>query len=211
MLVSDLSGQSNILYKIKEFGLDSDEHRPAVRQVVSEVKELENRGFQFEGAEASLELLIQRGTTKKSTRRFRLIGFRVIDEKRKEDEPSISEATIMIEGPGGTQEHTAATGNGPVNALDNALRKALLKFYPQIATVKLLDYKVRVLGSGEGTEADVRVLIESGDGEHRWGTVGVSPNVMEASWQALCDSFDYKLYKDAKRKGRRSKLRAASS
>jgi 2-isopropylmalate synthase len=199
VLVSDLSGRSNILYKAQEFGLDVEELKPAVRSVLAEVKELENRGFQFEGAEASFELLMQKGVNGQKARNFRLIGFRVIDEKRKEDEPPLSEATIMIEGPDGVVEHTASQGNGPVNALDHALRKALVKFYPQIAEVQLLDYKVRVLGGGEGTAALVRVLIESGDGHERWGTVGVSPNVIEASWQALCDSFDYKLYRDRKR------------
>jgi 2-isopropylmalate synthase len=180
--------------------------------VLAEVKELENRGFQFEGAEASFELLMQKGLDGQKARSFRLIGFRVIDEKRKEDEPPLSEATIMIEGPDGVVEHTAAQGNGPVNALDHALRKALLKFYPQIAEVQLLDYKVRVLGGGEGTAALVRVLIESGDGHDRWGTVGVSPNVIEASWQALCDSFDYKLYRDRKRqRGKRGPTPAADT
>ncbi len=204
VLVSDLSGRSNILYKAQEFGLDVEELKPAVRSVLAEVKELENRGFQFEGAEASFELLMQKGVNGRKARNFRLIGFRVIDEKRKEDEPPLSEATIQIEGPDGVVEHTAAQGNGPVNALDHALRKALVKFYPQIDEVQLLDYKVRVLGGGEGTAAVVRVLIESGDGHERWGTVGVSPNVIEASWQALCDSFDYKLYKDRKRRGKRA-------
>jgi 2-isopropylmalate synthase len=204
VLVSDLSGQSNILYKAREFGLDAEEMKPSARKVLAEVKERENQGFQFEGAEASLELLMQRGLNGEKVRNFRLIGFRVIDEKRKEDEPPLAEATIMIEGPNGSIEHTAATGNGPVNAVDNALRKALVKFYPEIEEVKLLDYKVRVLGTGEGTEAVVRVLVESGDGEDRWGTVGVSPNVIEASWQALCDSIDYKLYKDRKKRGRRT-------
>lgn len=204
VLVSDLSGRSNILYKAKEFGVDVEKVKPAVKQVLAEVKELENKGFQFEGAEASFELLMQKGLNGK-VRSFRLIGFRVIDEKRKEDEPPLSEATIMIAGPDGGIEHTAATGNGPVNALDRALRKALRKFYPEIDEVELLDYKVRVLGSGEGTGATVRVLIESGDGHERWGTVGVSPNVIEASWQALVDSIEYKLYKDRKRqRGRRS-------
>lgn len=203
VLVSDLSGQSNILQKAQEFGLDTEELKPAVRKVLQEVKELENNGFQFEGAEASLELLMQKGLNGKRTRHFRLIGFRVIDEKRKEDEPPLSEATIMIEGPDGSVEHTAASGNGPVNALDNAMRKALGKFYPEIDEIKLLDYKVRVLGTGEGTEAMVRVLIESGAGDERWGTVGVSPNVVEASWQALCDSIDYRLYKRRKSKSSR--------
>ena len=204
VLVSDLSGRSNILYKAQEFGVDVEDMKPAVRSVLAEVKELENRGFQFEGAEASFELLMQKGLNGQKARNFRLIGFRVIDEKRKEDEPPLSEATIMIEGPYGVVEHTAAQGNGPVNALDHALRKALVKFYPQIDEVQLLDYKVRVLGGGEGTAALVRVLIESGDGHERWGTVGVSPNVLEASWQALCDSFDYKLYKYRKRRGKRA-------
>ena len=134
------------------------------------------------------------GTYKKH---FNLIGFRVIDEKRKEDEPPIAEATIMLE-VGGKVEHTAAVGDGPVNAIDNALRKALEKFYPSLKEVKLLDFKVRVLTAGEGTAASVRVLIESGDKTDKWGTVGVSENVIEASWQALVDSIDYKLYKDEK-------------
>ena len=199
VLVSDLSGRGNVLYKANEFGIELDTHDPKVRHVLGELKELENRGFQFEGAEASFELLMQRGLDGRRARNFRLIGFRVIDEKRSEDEEPLAEATIMIEGPDGTVEHTAAQGNGPVNALDTALRKALTKFYPQIQDVQLLDYKVRVLGSGEGTGALVRVLIESGDGVDRWGTVGVSHNVIEASWQALCDSIDYKLHLDHKR------------
>ena len=110
----------------------------------------------------------------------------------------------MIEGPDGSVEHTVAQGNGPLNALDRAARKALKRFYPQLEDVELLDYKVRVLGSGDGTEAIVRVLIESGDGTAKWGTVGVSPNVIDASWQALVDSFEYKLYKDEKEKIRGS-------
>lgn len=210
VLVSDLSGKGNILYKAKEFGLDTEVLKPSVRRVLQEVKELESRGFQFEGAEASFELLLQKGLDGKRTRHFRLIGFRVIDEKLREDEPPLSEATILIEGPDGQVEHTAAQGNGPVNALDNALRKALRKFYPQIDEVQLLDYKVRVLGGGEGTKATVRVLIESGDGKDRWGTVGVSQNVIEASWQALVDSIDYKLYKDRKQRRPKSSLHAPS-
>lgn len=198
VLVSDLSGQSNLLHKAGEFGIDADELKPAVRSVLQEVKNLENQGFQFEGAEASLELLMQKAINGSRARHFELIGFRVIDEKRTEHETPLSEATIMLRGPQGQVEHTAATGNGPVNALDNAMRKALTKFYPEIDEIRLLDYKVRVL-DGAGTNAQVRVLVESGDGRDRWGTVGVSRNVIEASWQALCDSVDYKLYKDRKR------------
>jgi 2-isopropylmalate synthase len=205
VLVSDLSGRGNIVYKAQEYGIDLDSTDLNVRRVLSELKDLEHQGYQFEGAEASFELLLQKGLHNERVRHFRLKGFRVIDEKRSEDEEPLAEATIMIEGPDGTVEHTAAQGNGPVNALDKALRKALMKFYPQIDQMKLLDYKVRVLSSGTGTTASVRVLIESGDEHERWGTVGVSPNVIEASWQALVDSMEYKLYKDGKRHRRSQK------
>ncbi len=198
VLVSDLSGRSNVVYKAKQFGLEIEGSDPALKHILEEVKRLENTGFQYEGAEASFELLMQKALNGQ-VRHFRLIGFRVIDEKRKEDEPPLSEATIMVEGPDGAVEHTAAQGNGPVNALDRALRKALTKFYPQLEKMELHDYKVRVLGGHEGgTGSTVRVLIESGDEQDRWGTVGVSPNVIEASWQALVDSIEYKLYKDKK-------------
>lgn len=198
VLVSDLSGRSNIVYKGKEYGIDLTEHNDAVREILRRTKELEGRGYEFQAAEASFELLIQEALGKKR-KNFNLIGFRVIDEKRKEDEAPISEATIMVQ-VDGVVEHAAAMGNGPVNALDQALRRALTKFYPALEQVQLLDYKVRVLSSGEGTGAVVRVLIESGDGKARWGTVGVSHNVIEASWQALVDSIDYKLYKDSRQR-----------
>ncbi len=207
VLVSDLSGRSNLIYKAKEFGLDVDSVSPVTKVILEELKQLETQGFQYEGAEASFELLMQKALNGK-VRHFRLIGFRVIDEKRREDEPPFSEATIMVEGPDGAVEHTAAQGNGPINALDRALRKALTQFYPQLETVQLLDYKVRVLGSGEGTGAKVRVLIESGDDRDRWGTVGVSHNVIEASWQALVDSVEYKLYKDKKPRSKPEQVRA---
>jgi 2-isopropylmalate synthase len=196
VLISELAGQSNLLWKAKEYGIDLGKSTPETRQIIELLKQMEDQGFQFEGAEASFELLIQEalGSKKKN---FRLVGFRVIDEKRHEGEAPLSEATIMVE-VDGVMEHAAAMGNGPVNALDQALRRALTKFYPALRDVELLDYKVRVLSSGEGTGASVRVLIESGDGEDRWGTVGVSHNVIEASWQALVDSIDYKLYKDAR-------------
>jgi 2-isopropylmalate synthase len=125
---------------------------------------------------------------------FDLIGFRVIIEKRKEGETPLNEATIMLR-VSGHIEHTAATGNGPVNALDNALRKALVRFYPPLNDVELLDYKVRVLSTGVGTSARVRVLVESGDGVSKWGTVGVSENIIQASYRALVDSVEYKLLK----------------
>jgi 2-isopropylmalate synthase len=191
VLISDLGGKSNVIRKAKEFNLQIDPDSPKVTKIVRELKDLENQGFQFEGAEASFELLMRKafGLHRKF---FDLIGFRVIVEKRKEGEPPLSEATIMLR-VDGKLEHTAATGNGPVNAIDNALRKALEKFYPQLKEVKLIDYKVRVLAAGKGTAAKVRVLVESGDNVHKWGTVGVSENIIEASWQALVDSIEYKL------------------
>ncbi|MGZ9262102.1 MAG: citramalate synthase [Candidatus Binatia bacterium] len=196
VLVSDLSGRSNVVYKGKEYGIDLTDKNDAIKEVLRRTKELEGQGYEFQAAEASFELLIQEALGKKK-KNFNLIGFRVIDEKRKEGEAPISEATIQVQ-VDGELEHAAAMGNGPVNALDQALRRALTKFYPSLKHVELLDYKVRVLSSGEGTGAVVRVLIESGDGKERWGTVGVSHNVIEASWQALVDSIDYKLYKDAR-------------
>jgi 2-isopropylmalate synthase len=195
VLVSDLSGRSNLAYKAREFGLDLSDRADELASVLGEVKRLESGGFQFEGADASLELLLRKGFNSKK-RFFRLIGFRVVDDKRHEDEHSASEATVIIEGPDGTLEHTAASGDGPVNALDLATRKALVKFYPSLADIRLLDYKVRVLAGETGTGSLVRVLIESGDDHDQWGTVGVSHNVIEASWQALVDSFVYKLHKD---------------
>ncbi len=196
ILLSDLSGKSNILYKAKGFGLEIDPNAPVTAQILRELKELEHKGFQFEGAEASFELLMKKALGLHKSF-FNLIGFRVIDEKRSKGEKPYAEATIMVE-VGGMIEHTAATGNGPVNALDNALRKALYNFYPQLKTVKLRDYKVRVLRGDVGTASMVRVLIESSDNGDRWGTVGVSENIIQASWQALVDSIDYKLMKDEK-------------
>lgn len=194
VLVSDMAGKSNILRKAEEFKIHLKPDSPELQSILDSLKELEHQGFQFEGAEASFELLLKK-VLGLHRRFFDLIGFRVIDEKRKEKETPISEATIMVK-VGKNVEHTAATGNGPVNALDNALRKALEKFYPELKRVQLLDYKVRVLTAGKGTSAKVRVLVESGDDEHKWGTVGVSENIIEASWQALVDSIDYKLLKE---------------
>jgi len=194
VLISDLAGKSNVLRKAEEFGLRLDPDSPQAEDIVTTLKNLENEGFQFEAAEASFELLMKKSLGLHK-RFFDLVGFRVIVEKRKEGEDPISEATIMVK-VGGRIEHTAATGNGPVNAIDNALRKALDKSYPQLKDVKLHDYKVRVLTAGRGTAAKVRVLIESGDEEERWGTVGVSENIIEASYQALIDSIEYKLLKE---------------
>lgn len=195
VLVSDLSGRANILQKAAEFGIDLKSKDPRTLKILKHLKDMESKGYQFEGAEASFELLIKKilGTHR---RFFELKGARVIVEKRREKEESISEATIKVS-VDGKIEHTAAEGKGPVHALDGALRKALYRFYPKLRAMELLDYKVRVLTAEEGTAAPVRVLIESGDREIRWGTVGVSANIIEASWQALVDAIEYKLLKDS--------------
>ncbi|MBI3399106.1 MAG: citramalate synthase [Deltaproteobacteria bacterium] len=206
VLVSDLSGKSNIIYKAQEFGIDIKSKDPIVQGIVRTLKALEYKGFQYEGAEASFELLMQKAMRARK-KYFKLLGFRVIDEKKKESEPPYAEATIKLE-VDGRVEHTASEGNGPVNALDNALRKALEKFYPHLKDVELLDFKVRVLTAGKGTAASVRVLVESGDGKEKWGTVGVSENVIEASWQALVDSLEYKLYKDEKENATQGKRKS---
>jgi len=194
VLISDLAGKSNILRKAEEFGIHLDADSPQIQDIITTLKNLENEGFQFEAAEASFELLMKKALGLHK-RFFDLIGFRTIIEKRREGEEPTSEATIMVK-VGGRIEHTAATGKGPVNAIDNALRKALDKFYPTLKNVKLHDYKVRVLTAGKGTSAKVRVLVESGDEEESWGTVGVSVNIIEASYQALVDSIEYKLLKE---------------
>ena len=190
VLVSDLSGRANLHAKARELGLDL----PEGSRVLEELKRLEHNGYEFEAAEASFELLVRRldGTHRPF---FELLGFRVIDEHRGDEMP-LSEATVRLR-VGGRVEHTAASGTGPVNALDQALRRALEKFYPALAEVRLADYKVRVRrGSLSGTASLVRVLITSGDRGAQWGTVGVSSNIVEASWRALVDSVEYKLLKD---------------
>ncbi|MFQ5786865.1 MAG: citramalate synthase [Thermodesulfobacteriota bacterium] len=194
ILISDLSGRSNIIYKAKELGINLESNDKRVIKILNEIKKLENQGYEFEGADASFELLIRK-TLGQYRKHFDLKGARIIVEKHRDDEEPISEATVIVQVDGIT-EHTAAIGNGPVNALDNALRKALEKFYPVLKEVKLKDYRVRVVSSLKGTDAVVRVLIESGDGETDWSTVGVSENIVEASWKAMVDSIDYKLFKE---------------
>ncbi|HIE41833.1 MAG TPA: citramalate synthase, partial [Nitrospinaceae bacterium] len=191
ILVSDLAGKGNVLHKAKEYGLDVDDKDPNVQKILALLKESENLGFQYEGAEASFELMMRDALGQKGIF-FEFIGFRVIVEKRKEDEESISEATVKLR-VNGIQEVSTAEGTGPVNALDKAIKKALIKFYPELEEVNLYDYKVRILEEKKGTRAKTRVLVESGDHHTRWGTVGVSENIIEASWQALIDSIDYKL------------------
>src|SRR5699024_9919142 len=194
VLVSDLSGKSNVKYKAKELGLQLDRHKEQVPEIVEELKKLENKGYQFEAAEASFELLVQR-MTGSWEEFFTLEGFRIIVEKNVSGE-SRTEASLRLKVNNQT-EHCAAEGHGPVHALDKALRKALRKFYPEVMDMQLTDYKVRVLNEKDGTGADVRVLIESAGHGNSWGTVGVSHNIIEASWQALTDSFSYFLAKQA--------------
>lgn len=191
ILISDYSGKSSVVAKAREYGLDlEDKNLPG--KVIELVKQMENEGFQFEGAEASFELLLKQALGK-FTPGFELKGFRIINHKV-EDNRSVNEATIKVV-VHGKEEMAVAEGDGPVNALDKALRKVLEKFYPILRDMKLADYKVRILNGGAATAAQTRVLIESKLGEDTWGTVGVSENIIEASWQALVDSIEYLLMK----------------
>jgi 2-isopropylmalate synthase len=199
VLVSEQAGRSNLVHKAREMGLELDAvaGSEALAGVLAQVKDLEANGYQFEGAEASFALMLRRALGK-TRAHFVLAGFRVINEKRGDGE-AYCEATIKVV-VGGQEAHTAAEGDGPVNALDNALRKALIKFYPGLKQLALTDYKVRVLNEKEGTAARVRVLMEFADGSASWGTVGCSTNIVEASWQALVDGFDYFLMRRGRRK-----------
>ncbi len=193
VLVSELSGKSNVLYKAQENDIDLSKDTPETKMVLDKIKEMEYQGYQFEGAEASFELLIWKAL-KIHQRLFDLIGVRAFVEKRGNNGQIISEATIKVKI--GEKEYlTAGEGNGPVNALDQALRKALEEVYPELKHIHLVDYKVRVLDGKDGTGARVRVLIESRDERKKksWGTVGVSHNIIEASWIALVDSVEYGL------------------
>jgi 2-isopropylmalate synthase len=191
-LISELSGASNVLDKLERRKLVTD--KKVARKILKKVQELENEGYQFETAEASFDLLIKKelGTYKPS---FDLIKYH-IDVERKPNGDMLTEATVKLQ-VDGTVEHVVSEGDGPVNALDGALRKALEPFYPNIKDMSLIDYKVRVVNARAGTAARVRVIIESRDHEDLWGTVGVSENIVEASWLALVDSVEYKLLKDA--------------
>ncbi len=198
-VVSELSGKRNITTKAKELGVDLPTQPKEIQKLLQRVKFLESRGFQYENAEASFELLVHRAKPDYQPP-FELVDFMVVVEKRRRPpsqeslEGMLSEAMVKVRV--GTEAiHTVAEGNGPVNALDQALRKALLQFYPSVATVRLVDYKVRILEESVGTGAQVRVLIESSDGVEEWRTVGGSTNIIEASWLALADSLEYWLLK----------------
>jgi len=191
ILISELSGASNVAHKLQEMGLGSD--KDLTRNILLKVQDLEHEGYQFEAAEGSFALLVRKvaGTYKKF---FDLIGFRVMVTRNHIGEPS-TEATVKLS-VGDIIRHTAAEGDGPVNAFDGALRKALEDIYPALKTVQLVDYKVRVVNPRAATAAKVRVIIQSQDNTHRWGTIGVSENIIEASYEALADSIEYKLMMD---------------
>ena len=204
ILISDQVGRSAVVKKIENQYPDFDRYSPEVMALFQRLKAAENEGYQYEAAEASFELLTHKVFNGYKPF-FNLLGFRVIIEKFT-DHSLRSEATIKVKEPTGEIEHTAADGDGPVNALDSALRKALERFYPSLRDVHLTDYKVRVLDTQAGTAAKVRVLIEASDGHDHWGTVGVSENIIQASWEALTDSLEYKLYKDREKESPDSPL-----
>jgi 2-isopropylmalate synthase len=190
VLVSDLSGKSNVEYKARELGVALGKNGFDSRKIATEVKHLEQQGYQFDSADGSFKILLEKFTDQFQPH-FELESFRVTIEKDK-DQPCSAHATIKIS-VSGKNEITAGEGYGPVSALDNALRKALDKFYPDLDTMRLVDFKVRVIDGSRGTAAKVRVLIESRDQNEIWSTMGVSEDIIEASWQALADSFQYKL------------------
>jgi len=197
-LVSDLSGKSNILYNSEKLNIDLGRHRDKIPEIIDRLKHRENEGYSFEAAGGSLELFIK-NTTGEWKDFFGLGGIRIMVEKDSNGR-SRAEATIRLKVEGITA-HVAAEGNGPVHALDNALREALTAFYPEVERIQLSDYKVRVLNQKDGTAAQVRVLVDFTAGKNRFGTVGVSENIIEASWQALTDGYSYFLlkYGDGKR------------
>jgi 2-isopropylmalate synthase len=193
ILVSELGGKTGILLRAKDLSYDLSKEDPQTKKILELVQSLEHKGYQFEAAEASFQILMKKAL-KKYKKFFELEGFKVVIEKRSSDKIT-SEAVIKLKVKG-VKEHTAAEGDGPVNALDNALRKALKDFYPTLAKMHLSDFKVRVLEEKAGTAAKVRVLIQSQDEKDIWNTIGVHENIIEASWQALVDSVEYKLLKD---------------
>jgi len=195
VLVSDMSGKSNVEYKARELGVNLGANGHDSRKIVTKIKDLEQEGFQFDVADGSLKILMQKFTDQFKPS-FELESFRVVIEKDKEH-PCLSHATIKIS-VDGRQEITAAEGHGPVSALDNALRKALNQFFPGLESMGLIDFKVRVMDGSAGTAARVRVLIETRDEKDIWSTIGVSEDIIEASWQALADSFHYKLSEQQK-------------
>jgi 2-isopropylmalate synthase len=190
ILISELSGKKSIILKARELGIDLKDDVEIVSRILEKIQDLEHQGYQFEAADGSFELLIEEAGGRKS-RFFTLESYRVLNE-RKKDGGMMSEATVKVR-VGNKRIIKTAEGNGPVSALDGALREAIESCFPGLARIELTDFKVRVLNQKRGTSAVVRVLIESSDGEKTWGTIGVSENVIDASWQALEDSIIYGL------------------
>jgi len=195
ILISELSGASNVMEKLLEMGLENiDRKSPEVREILQTMEKMEKSGYVYEAADASFKMLIKK-VLKEHKSFFELEGFRVIVEKRSKDDPCISEATLKLR-VNGERSFTVGEGDGPVDALNMALRRALAEFYPSIEDVQLADYRVSILDPEEATAAKTRVHIESTDGDRSWGTVGVSENIIEASWEALVDGVEYKLFLD---------------
>jgi 2-isopropylmalate synthase len=192
VLISDLAGRSNIVLKARELGFDLSNDTPELKAMLATIKDLEHRGYEFEAADGSLALLIRRALSHASTP-FTVDAYHV--SMRSEGTTSVCEATVKVR-VGEERAHTVADGDGPVNALDAALRAALVGFYPELKKVRLTDYKVRILDSTTGTAATTRVLIQSSDGTSEWGTIGVDENIIEASLQALVDSLECALARD---------------
>jgi 2-isopropylmalate synthase len=192
VLVSELAGRSNIMLKAQELGFELVGDSPELKAILARIKDMEYQGYEFEAAEGSLALLIRK-VCEHLKPPFNVEAYHV--SMRREGQNSTCEATVKVR-VGSAVAHTVAEGDGPVNALDSALRMALRKFYPQLAKVQLADYKVRILDPNSGTAAKTRVLIESSDGRREWGTVGVSENIIEASLQALVDSLEYALLEE---------------
>ncbi len=195
VLVSDMSGRASVMMKARDMGVEVDSKNPALKEFLDELKELEFRGYEYEAADASFALLLSKYLKKNDKEFFKVRGYRVIVERDENSKLTRSEATVKLEIDGNV-EHTVAESHGPVAALDFALRKALVKKYPQIKDVELSDFKVRIIDSQAGTSSITRVQIESKDSSDVWGTVGASDNIIEASWEALKDSITYKLSKD---------------
>lgn len=203
ILISELSGRANVLAKAKELNVNFEQDSEAVENVLNLIKQKENKGFQFEGAEGSFMLLVEEALGKRQ-RFFELVGFQVtVEEDAKRKLVSRASLRLLVKG---EEVDAVAEGDGPVNALDTALRKALERSFPGLKKMSLMDFKVRVINAQAGTAARVRVLINSKDTTSEWGTVGVSENVIEAAWQALLDAVEYKLLKDSKSKVSRVKV-----
>jgi 2-isopropylmalate synthase len=207
--ISELSGRQSITYKAKELGIDLSSKAKETQTILQKIKQLESQGFQYENAEASFEVLLRRYLPGYKAP-FELVDYMVVVEKKRRqstqnnDEEMLSEAMVKVR-IGEEIIHTVAEGNGPVNALDEALRKALVQYYPGVSVIRLIDYKVRILEESTGTESQVRVLIESGDGDTEWTTVGSSTNIIEASWLALADSLEYCIGSQSKKASKKDK------